>query len=153
MNKSDEYYMGLALKEAEEAFSKDEVPVGALLVVDGKIIASAHNLRESENDPTAHAELMTMRDGAKKRGDWRLTDATLYVTKEPCVMCSGTMVNARLSRLVYGCKDARFGAVDSIYNIPTDPALNHRVDVTSGVLEKECSAILKKFFERLRSKS
>lgn len=153
MNKSDEYYMGLALKEAEKAFSKDEVPVGAVLVIDDEIIVSAHNLRESENDPTAHAELMAMREGAKKRGNWRLTDAVLYVTKEPCVMCSGTMVNARLSRLVYGCKDARFGAVDSIYNIPTDPSLNHRIEVTSGVLEEKCAAILKRFFAKLRTKS
>jgi tRNA(adenine34) deaminase len=153
MNKSDEYYMSLALKEAEVAFTKDEIPVGALLVIDDEIIASAHNLRESENDPTAHAELMAMREGAKIIGNWRLTGATLYVTKEPCVMCSGTMVNARLSRLVYGCKDARFGAVDSIYSIPTDPKLNHRVEVTFGVLEEECAAILKKFFEKLRAKN
>jgi tRNA(adenine34) deaminase len=150
MSNSDEYYMSLALNEAEKAFAKDEVPVGAVLVRDDVVIASAHNLRESECDPTAHAELMVMREGAKMTGDWRLTDTTLFVTKEPCVMCSGTMVNARLSRLVYGCKDSRFGAVDSIYKIPTDPALNHRVEVKSGVLEEECAKILQSFFQKLR---
>lgn len=153
MNESDEYYMGIAIKEAEKAFEKDEVPVGAVLVIDDIIIASAHNLRESENDPTAHAELMAIKEGARKTGQWRLTGSTLYVTKEPCVMCAGAMINARLGSLVYGCKDKRFGASDSLYHITTDPALNHRVDVRSGVLEEDCAEILKKFFKELRIKS
>lgn len=151
MSESDEYYMGIALKEAENAFRKDEVPVGAVLVINDRIITSAHNLRETENDPTAHAELLAIKEGAIKNGGWRLNDATLYVTKEPCVMCAGAMINARLGRLVYGCKDARYGASDSIYHITTDPALNHRVDVRFGVLEEDCSDILKRFFVKLRA--
>ncbi len=152
MTESDEDYMKLALAEAVKAAEKEEVPVGAILVKAGKIIASTSNMKESENDPTAHAELLAIQAGAKKTGDWRLNDSTLYVTKEPCVMCAGAMINARLGRLVYGCVDKRFGAVDSIYNLITDPRLNHRVDVTSGVLEEECAAILKKFFGKLRIK-
>ncbi len=150
MSDLDEYYMGLALKEAEKAMKKDEVPVGAVLIRDDEVIASAYNLRESDNDPTAHAELLVIKQGARKTGKWRLIDSTLYVTKEPCVMCAGAMVNARLGRLVYGCNDIRFGAVDSIYKITTDPSLNHRVDVRSGVLEEECAEILKNFFKKLR---
>lgn len=150
MSESDEYYMGLALKEAEKAFEKDEVPVGAVLVINDRIIASAHNLREAENDPTAHAELLAIKEGAEKIGGWRLNDATLYVTKEPCVMCAGAMINARLGRLVYGCRDTRYGASESIYHITTDPALNHRVDVRPGVLEEDCAEILKSFFQKLR---
>lgn len=150
MSDLDEYYMGLALKEAEKAMKKDEVPVGAVLIRDDEVIASAYNLRESDNDPTAHAELLVIKEGARKTGKWRLIDSTLYVTKEPCVMCAGAMVNARLGRLVYGCNDIRFGAVGSIYKITTDPSLNHRVDVRSEVLEEECAEILKNFFKKLR---
>lgn len=142
--------MRLALKEAEAAFSEDEVPVGAILVMDSRIIASAHNRKESENDPTAHAELIVLRKGAAELYNWRLTGATLYVTKEPCVMCAGAMVNARLTRLVYGCKDIRYGAVASQYQIASDARLNHRIDVLSGILEDECSDILKKFFKMRR---
>lgn len=139
--------MRLALKEAEAAVSENEVPVGAVLVLDGKVVASAHNRRESENDPTAHAELLVLRKGAAETDNWRLTGSTLYVTKEPCVMCAGAMVNARLTRLVYGCRDSRYGAVVSQYQIASDARLNHRVDVLSGILEEECSEILKKFFK------
>lgn len=139
--------MRLALKEAEAAVSENEVPVGAVLVLDGKVVASAHNRRESENDPTAHAELLVLRKGAAETDNWRLTGSTLYVTKEPCVMCAGAMVNARLTRLVYGCRDSRYGAVASQYQIASDARLNHRIDVLSGILEDECSDILKKFFK------
>ncbi len=139
--------MRLALKEAEAAVSENEVPVGAVLVLDGKVVASAHNRRESENDPTAHAELLVLRKGAAETDNWRLTGSTLYVTKEPCVMCAGAMVNARLTRLVYGCRDIRYGAVASQYQIASDARLNHRIDVLSGILEDECSDILKKFFK------
>ena len=142
--------MRLALKEAEKAFSEDEVPVGAVLVLDGKIVASAHNRKEAENDPTAHAELIVMRKGTAEIENWRLTGSTLYVTKEPCVMCAGAMVNARLTRLVYGCRDSRYGAVASQYQIASDGRLNHKVDVLSGILEDECSDILKKFFKMRR---
>jgi tRNA(adenine34) deaminase len=122
-------------------------------VKDDEVISYTSNLKESQNDPTAHAEILAIREGTEKTGDWRLINSTLYVTKEPCVMCAGAMVNARLGRLVYGCKDKRFGAVDSVYNLTTDLQLNHRVDVTSGVLEEECSEILKTFFSKLRKNS
>ncbi|MBI4844732.1 MAG: tRNA adenosine(34) deaminase TadA [Nitrospirae bacterium] len=150
MNETDEYYMEFAIREAEKAMAKEEVPVGAVLVRDGEVIASAHNLRETANDPTAHAELLAIREGAIRFGSWRLTDSTLYVTKEPCVMCAGAMVNARLGRLVYGCGDSRFGASESIYHITSDPRLNHSVEVKAGVLEDECANILKRFFAKLR---
>jgi len=143
--------MRLALKEAEAAFSVNEVPVGAILVIENRVIASAYNKKEIFNDPTAHAELSVIRESATKTGNWRLTDATLYATKEPCVMCAGAMVNARLGRLVYGCKDERFGAITSRYQIAHDTALNHRIKVVSGVLENECADILKRFFVKLRA--
>jgi tRNA(adenine34) deaminase len=148
-----EYFMQLALREAEIAFAEGEVPVGAVLVTDDEVIALAHNTRESTNDPTAHAELIALRKGAIKMNNWRLTDSTLYVTKEPCVMCAGAMVNARLGRLVYGCKDERYGAVTSRYQLVHTPELNHHVRVISGILEKECADILKKFFVKLRNSS
>ncbi len=148
---SDEYFMGLALKEANAAFDKGEIPVGAVLTVKDRVIASIHNTKESINDPTAHAELLAIREGAINSRDWRLTDAALYVTKEPCVMCAGAMLNARLGRLVYGCKDDRFGAVNSRYQLLHDPSLNHQVRVVSGVLENECADILRRFFVQLRS--
>lgn len=147
---SDIDFMSLAIKEAETAFEKGEVPVGAVLVIDDKVIAVAHNTRESALDPTAHAEIIALRDAAKRTGNWRLTGATLYVTKEPCVMCAGAMVNARLRRLVYGCSDIKGGAVHSLYQILSDKKLNHQVEVVSGVLEEECAVLLKKFFKERR---
>jgi len=147
MTRGNEYFMRLALEEAEAAFKKDEVPVGACLVLDNKVIASARNRKEASNDPTAHAELIAIREGARTLNNWRLNDATLYVTKEPCVMCAGAMVNARLGSLVYGCRDIRYGAVDSQYQLLTETVLNHEVRVMSGVLEHDCSEILKKFFK------
>lgn len=147
---NDEYFMSLALKEAEAAFDEGEVPVGAVLVKDNKVIAATHNRKEEHNDPTAHAELNIIREGALKTGEWRLTDATLYVTKEPCVMCAGAMINARLGRLVYGCRDERFGAVTSRFQLVNDPGLNHEVRVLAGVLEDKCAEILRKFFKKKR---
>jgi len=149
MNK-DQQYMQLALQEAESAFDKGEVPVGAVLVSDGQVIASTQNNKETSGDPTAHAELRALSEGAVKTGEWRLHEATLYVTKEPCVMCAGAIINARLGRLVYGCKDERFGAVNSRYQLLHDPGLNHQVRVVAGVLEEQCAGILKKFFELRR---
>jgi len=149
-NQTDEYYMRIALEEAEAAFLKGEVPVGAVLVEDDRIIARAHNTKEATNDPTAHAELILIKKGASALRNWRLTNATLYVTKEPCIMCTGAMVNARLKRLVYGCKDPRYGAVTSQYQLATDKRLNHQIEVTSGILEDECSEILRRFFINLR---
>lgn len=151
MNREDDiYFMRLALKAASLAFIEGEIPVGAVLVKDGEIIAMAHNIRETFKDPVAHAEIIALRDGAKKGDSWRLRDATLYVTKEPCVMCAGAMVNARLGRLVYGCKDTKGGAVDSLYNLLSDKRLNHQVEVISGVLEDECAEILQRFFKSRR---
>jgi tRNA(adenine34) deaminase len=151
MNK-EEHFMQLALKEAGLAFDKGEVPVGAVLVSNGQVIASAHNNKETSGDPTAHAEVLAIREGSITTGEWRLNEATLYVTKEPCVMCAGAMINARLGRLVYGCKDDRFGAVNSCYQLLHDPGLNHQVRVVAGVLEEQCTGILKKFFELRRLK-
>lgn len=143
-------FMRLALEEAEKAFSKEEVPVGAVIVLNGEVIAKAHNLREMTNDPTAHAEILAIRAAAQKLGSWRLEGATLYVTKEPCPMCAGAMVNARLGRLVFGCADSKGGATGSLYNIPQDKRLNHQVEVQSGVLADECAGLLGKFFRKKR---
>ncbi len=143
----DEHFMRMALEEASIAYNEGEVPVGAVLVKDGKVISKAHNQRENIKDPTGHAEIITLRHGSKEEDNWRLTGFTLYVTKEPCIMCAGAMVNARLGRLVYGCKDDKGGAVSSLYNILSDKRLNHQVEVVSGILEEECSEILKRFFQ------
>ncbi|MDH5769482.1 MAG: tRNA adenosine(34) deaminase TadA [Nitrospirota bacterium] len=147
---NDIYFMRLALKEASLAFSESEIPVGAILVQDDKVIAHAHNCREASKDPTGHAEIVVLRSGTNERESWRFTDATLYVTKEPCIMCAGAMVNARLGRLVYGCKDDKNGAAGSLYNLLSDKRLNHQVEVVSGILEDECAEILKRFFQSLR---
>lgn len=142
--------MRLALKEAGLAFQKGEIPVGAVLTLDEELIGQAYNLREDSKDPTAHAEILALRQGASKGDGWRLTGATLYVTKEPCIMCAGAIVNSRIKRLVYGCKDSKAGGVDSLYNIPNDKRLNHQIEVVSGILEDECSEILKRFFAERR---
>jgi len=146
----DKYFMRLALEEAAFAYNKGEVPVGAVLVKDDQIIAKAHNQRETLRDPTGHAEIIALKNGSKAEDNWRLTDSTLYVTKEPCIMCAGAMVNARLGRLVYGCRDEKGGAVDSLYSLLSDKRLNHQVEVVSAVLEEECSEILKRFFQNRR---
>ncbi len=150
IKEQDIQFMRLALEEANLAFSEGEVPVGAVLVIDGDVVAKAHNTRETSKDPTAHAEVIAIRDASEKADNWRLSNATLYVTKEPCIMCSGTMVNARLGRLVYGCKDEKGGGVDSLYKLLSDKRLNHQVEVVSGVLENECAEILKRFFQGRR---
>lgn len=146
----DIYFMTLALEEASLAFIEGEVPVGTVLVKDDKVIAKAHNQRETLKDPTGHAEVLVLRYGSNENDSWRLTGATLYVTKEPCIMCAGAVVNARLGRLVYGCKDEKGGAVDSLYSLLSDKRLNHQVEVVSGVLEEECALILKRFFKERR---
>lgn len=144
---SDCGFMRLALKEAKDAFNEGEVPVGAVIVINGEIIASARNKRESAFDPTAHAEVIVLREASQKIKNWRLTGAALYVTKEPCVMCAGAMVNARLGRLVYGCGDVKGGAVHSLYQLLFDKRLNHQVEVVSGILKDECALLLKRFFQ------
>jgi len=149
---SDVEFMRVALEEAQKAAQEGEVPVGAVVVVNGQVIAKDHNRREQLQDPTAHAEIIVLKKAAKVLGQWRLTDATVYVTKEPCVMCAGALVNARVKRLVFGCKDEKAGASGTLYNITSDPRLNHRVEVLSGVLETECREILRRFFKNKRDK-
>ncbi len=150
MGIDDADFMEMALEEANAAFAEGEVPVGSVLVIGNTVIARAHNTKEYSNDPTNHAEMLALKSGAQKVGRWRLSDATLYVTMEPCIMCAGAMVNARLGRLVYGCRDDKGGAVDSLYALLSDQRLNHRVTVVSGVLEEECAEMLKKFFRDKR---
>lgn len=144
------HFMRLALKEAEEAFKKGEIPVGAVLVKEDTILTCAHNLRECLKDPSAHAEIVALRDGTAQSDSWRIEGSTMYVTKEPCVMCAGALVNARIARLVYGCRDEKAGGVNSLYHILHDERLNHQVEVISGILEVECSQLLKRFFKMKR---
>jgi tRNA(adenine34) deaminase len=146
----DETYMRLAIQEAERARARGEVPVGAVVVRGGEVIARGHNRRERGADPTAHAEIVALRRAGRRLGGWRLTGATLYVTLEPCAMCVGAAVNARVDRLVYGPRDPKSGAVGSLFDIARDPRLNHRVEVTAGVLETELSEMLSRFFAQLR---
>lgn len=139
-----------ALTEARRAFDKGEVPVGAVAVRDGVIIARGHNLREALRDPTAHAEMIALRQAAAVLHGWRLTGVTLYCTLEPCAMCAGAMVHARLPRLVYGARDPKAGAAGSVLDLLASPALNHRVEVTQGVLQDEAASLLARFFGQLR---
>jgi tRNA(adenine34) deaminase len=145
--------MKAALEEARKGFKKDEVPVGAVIVSGGRIVARAHNLRESLIDPTAHAEILCIKKAAKKLGGWRLDSAVLYTTLEPCPMCAGAIVHARVGELVYGADDPKAGACGSIMNVVSSGHLNHRVKVTSGVLANESSEILCRFFKKLRSRN
>jgi tRNA(adenine34) deaminase len=143
-------FMRQAMAAAEEAAGRGEVPVGAVVVVGGEVLAVAHNERETANDPTAHAEVIALRRAAAALGSWRLTGADLYVTMEPCPMCAGALVNARIRRVYYGCDDPKAGAVRSLYQILDDRRLNHRVDVVPGVLGAEAADLLRSFFGRLR---
>jgi tRNA(adenine34) deaminase len=143
-------FMRRALAAAEEAAGRGEVPVGAVIVRGDEILAVAHNERETANDPTAHAEVVALRRAAAALGSWRLTDADLYVTMEPCPMCAGALVNARIRRLYFGCDDPKAGAVRTLYSLLDDKRLNHRVEVVPGVLGAEGSALLRTFFSRLR---
>lgn len=140
-----------ALAEAQAAAAAGDVPVGAVIVTgDGLLLARGRNRREAAQDPTAHAEIEAMRAAAAARSDWHLNGCTLFVTMEPCPMCAGALVNARVARLVYGCADPKAGAVDSLFAIGRDPRLNHRFEVTAGVLADECAAALKAFFAERR---
>jgi tRNA(adenine34) deaminase len=143
-------WMRRALAEAEAAAGRGEVPVGAVVVVRGEIVAIAHNERETASDPTAHAEILALRRAAAALGSWRLVDAELFVTMEPCPMCAGALVNARIRRLYFGCDDPKAGAVRTLYSLVDDPRLNHRVEVVPGVLAAEGAALLRGFFSRLR---
>jgi len=147
---SDEDFMRLALAQGEKAFRIGEVPVGAVAVCEGNVIAQAFNCCETLNDPTNHAEMSVIRQASAVLGRWRLTGVTIYVTLEPCVMCAGAMVNARIERLVFGAFDSKAGGVSSLYDICRDVRLNHQVEVRSGVLQAEAAALLKDFFRQLR---
>ena len=136
----------LAIAEARRALEHDDVPIGALVVRNGAVIAARHNERQLTGDPTAHAEILALRDAAAVVGHWRLDDCTLVVTLEPCVMCAGAVVNGRVGRLVFGATDPKAGAVGSLYDVPADPRLNHRPPVTGGVLASECGDLLRSFF-------
>lgn len=139
-----------AIAEAGKAEAKDEVPIGCVIVKDGRIIARGHNLRENTQDPTAHAELIAIRKAARKLGSWRLLDTTLYVTLEPCTMCMGAIILARIPTVVFGCHDPKGGAAGSLYDFSNDPRLNHAVELLPPVLESECSHLLSSFFAGLR---
>ncbi len=147
----DEKFMYKALLEAKKAYLKGEVPIGAIIVCRGAVIAKGHNQRERFKDPTAHAEVIAIREASRVLGGWRLPGTTLYVTLEPCPMCAGAIINARVERVVYGAIDPKAGAAGTLMNILEDERLNHRVKVTKGILEEECRNILQLFFRDLRS--
>lgn len=146
----DRVFMREAILEAGEAARKGEVPIGAVIVLDDNIIAKAHNLKESTGDPTAHAEILALRKAIEVIQHWRFLGTTIYTTLEPCPMCAGALVMARVTRLVYGAMDPKAGAAGSIMNIVQDTRLNHRMDVTGGLMEKECGELLKEFFKKRR---
>ncbi|MDX1961713.1 MAG: tRNA adenosine(34) deaminase TadA [Pirellulales bacterium] len=150
MHNTDEDYIRMALAEASLAAQAGEVPVGAVLVHEGRILATAHNLREQLHDPTAHAEMLAITRGARELGDWRLEGCALYVTLEPCPMCAGAILQARIPRVVYGAADPKAGAAASLFQLLTDPRLNHRCAVAGGVLAAECGEILSRFFQAQR---
>ena len=143
-------WMQIALRQAQMAFEQGEVPIGAVIVHNGQVIALAHNEKEQRNDPTAHAEILAIQRAAEVLGSWRLTDAILYVTLEPCPMCAGAIIQSRMKQVVYGAADLKGGATGSVMNVLDYTLWNHRVDVVAGVLEEECSEILKSFFKKIR---
>ena len=151
MSEQDAHFMQLALAQAKHAFLAGEVPVGAVVVKDGQVIASAHNAPLGQNDPTAHAEINVLRLAAQSLGNYRLEDCTLYVTLEPCAMCSGAAMHARLSRVVFGATEPKTGAAGSVLNLFDNPQLNHQTQVTGGVLADECVQVLQSFFEMRRA--
>ena len=146
----DEYYMRLALREAEHAPDHDDVPVGAVIVKDGEVIGAGHNERELRNDPTAHAEMLALREASQAVGSWRVLDAVMYVTLEPCTMCAGAIVLARIPRIVYAAADPKAGAAGSVLNLLDVPQLNHRPQVAAGLLAQEAGELLRAFFASRR---
>lgn len=146
----DERYMQLALDEARQAAAEGEVPIGAVVVCDGRVVARAHNRRETDHDPSAHAEFSAMVRAAQALDRWRLTGCTVYVTLEPCLMCAGLMINARIDRCVYGAADPKGGALGTLYDVSHDARLNHEFEVVGGVLADECAAELRSFFRARR---
>ena len=150
VERADEF-MRLALVEARRAADEGEIPVGAVAVKDGRVVGAGYNRREGARDPTAHAELLAVQAAARELGAWRLSGVTVFVTLEPCAMCAGALVLARVERLVFGARDPKAGAVVSLMNLAQDPRLNHRIEVVEGVLAEECGELLKSFFRRLRN--
>lgn len=146
-----EKYMKLALKEAQKAYDKKEIPVGAVIVKDGKVIARAHNLKEIKNDTTKHAEMLAIQKASKKLGCWRLEDCEMYVTLEPCSMCAGALIQSRIKKVYIGTMDYKTGACGSVLNLLKDFKFNHNVEVETGILAEDCEKILKDFFKELRS--
>ena len=151
MEKTKEEYMQEALKEANAAAAEGEVPIGAVIVRDGEIISKAHNRTEQAKDPTAHAEILAIREAAARLGGWRLPGCSMYVTIEPCSMCAGAIVWSRIERLYIGAMDPKAGACGSLYNIPCDSRLNHNVEIETGLMGEECSRLMKDFFRKLRT--
>ena len=149
--RSDDYFMGEALRQAAKAYEREEVPVGAVVVREGRIIARAYNQVETLKDATAHAEMLALTQAENAVGDWRLTDCTLYVTKEPCPMCAGAVVHTRLARVVFGAPDPKGGAAGGALNLLQFPTLNHRCEITAGVRLEECRALLQNFFADQRT--
>ena len=149
MEKNDEYYMKLAIKEAKKALMIDEVPIGCVIVLDGEVIARGYNKREKLENSLAHAEIIAINKACKKINSWRLENATMYITLEPCAMCAGAIIQSRIKKVIYGAYDYRFGAHKSITNL-FDVKFNHKVDIKGGLLEEECSSLIKDFFKRLR---
>lgn len=149
---TDEQYMKLAIEQAERALEKDEVPIGAIIVYQDEVIASGFNVRELSQETLSHAELIAIQQANKEIGSWRLEDCTLYVTLEPCPMCAGAIVQSRIKRVVYGAVDPKAGCAGTLMNLLDDQRFNHQVEVTSGVLEKECSLLLTNFFKALRQR-
>lgn len=148
--RDDSYFMNIALLEAQKAALIDEVPIGAVVVKDGKVIAKNYNQREKRNDPTAHAEVLAIRSACRKLKSWRLVGCTIYVTIEPCSMCAGTILWTRINRIVYGAKDIKGGALGSSYNLFEQKNLNHQLEIKGGVCETECAAIIKDYFKKKR---
>ncbi len=146
----EDYFMRLALREAELALEHDDVPIGAVIVRDGEVIGTSHNEREVRQDPTAHAEVLALREAARHDGSWRILDAVLYVTLEPCAMCAGALVLARMPRVVFGARDPKAGACGSVLDVLGEPRLNHRPVVAGGLLAEECGALLSAFFAARR---
>lgn len=149
----DERFMGLALEQARLAAQLDEVPIGAVVVCDGQVVGAAGNRRETQADPAAHAEFSALLQASRALGRWRLTGCSVYVTLEPCLMCAGLMVNARVDRCVFGAPDPKGGAVGTLYDVSHDPRLNHEFEVVGGVLEAECAGVLRDFFKRRRAEA
>lgn len=146
----DEYFMRLALREAERALQHEDVPIGAVIAHEGEVIAAAHNERELRQDPTAHAEVIALREASAALGSWRVLDTVMYVTLEPCAMCAGALVLARVPRVVYGTSDPKAGACGSILDVLAEPRLNHRPEVVGGLLAQECGDLLREFFASRR---